>query len=89
MEVVLGISLFVLSNPDVKFDARKLTCRKQTIVEVMPIARQVKLIDKEKFMEATPDRASEIFVIHVTTLEIPISIMIVQSTRKLFLAVPE
>lgn len=77
MEAVVGISFFALCNANVKFYTRKVTCRKYTVVKAMPITRQVKLIYKHKFPESTFDKALEMFVLYMATLEIPMSIMTV------------
>lgn len=52
----------------------------------MPITRRVKTINKHKFMKIALDEASKIFVVYIATIEVPISIMISHSTRKLLLA---
>lgn len=77
----------VLSNADVKFDARKLTWRKYTIAEVMPIARQVKLINKHKFVEVSLNGVSETFVVYMAVLKASMLIMIIDLIRETFLAV--
>lgn len=41
----------------------------------MPIARQVDLIDKHKLVKTALDKASETFVVDMTALKAPVSII--------------
>lgn len=89
MKVVLGMFFLALSNVDVKFDTRKWSLRKYIIAEAMPITKQVELIDKHEFVEVAFDKALEIFVVHMAVLEASVSIIIIYSTKKLFLVTSE
>lgn len=89
MDVVHGIFFVILSNIDVKFDAKKLRLRKYTITKTIPIARQIKQINKYEFVEVALNKASEIFVLYVAALEASALIITVQSIRKLLLAALE
>lgn len=72
----------VLSNANVKFDSKKLFWRKYTIAKVMLTARQVKLIDKHRILEAVPNKALEIFLLYMATREAPVSIITLYFIKK-------
>lgn len=74
-------------NADVKFYARKLNLRKYNIVKTMPTAKQVKQINKHKFVQVSLDKASKMFIISVAALKRPMSIMTIYPTRKSWLAI--
>lgn len=69
MEVILGMPFLKLSNADVKFLAGKLTWRTYTIIEALPIAKRVELIDKHEFAKVALDKNFEMFMVYVSTLE--------------------
>lgn len=89
MKTIFGMSFPFLSNTDVNFDAEKLTSRKYIIIELMSIAKRLELIDKHKFMEAALNRGLKAFVVYVTALEEPISIMTMYLLRELLLVALE
>ena len=77
MEVVLGMPFLAFSNADVEFtELGKLIWRSYITTEVLPTTSRVKLIDKKKFARVALDRNSEIFVMHIAALEVPIAISI-------------
>lgn len=86
MEVVPRIFFRTLSNVDVKVDAKELTWTKYTVAEVMLTARRIEQFDKYQFVEATLDVVSETFLLHITTLKVPVLIMTVDFTKKLLLS---
>ena len=59
-----------LSNADVEFtELWKLISRSFTAAEALPTTNGVELIDKREFAKVALDESSEIFVVHVATLE--------------------
>lgn len=69
MEMVLGMLFLSLNNVDIDFKAKRLTWKKYSAIEILPIIRRVELIDKEKFVQVVLDEYSETFVVYVATLE--------------------
>ena len=69
VDVVPGMPFLSLSNADIQFDTRNLTCRTYSTTEDLPTTRQVELINKHEFARATLDENSEAFIIHVADLE--------------------
>ena len=59
-----------LSNADVSFSERKVTCNAYTATEALSTFKWVELMDKKKFAKAALDEGSEIFVVHVVALEV-------------------
>lgn len=59
-----------LSNVDFQFSTRKLTQRSYTSAEALSTARQEELFDKYKFANATLDKNSETFIIHVSVFKV-------------------
>ena len=57
-----------LSNANIQFAEKELTCRSYTTKEVLSTTRWVELIDKKKFTKATLDKNVEVFVVHVAFL---------------------
>lgn len=51
--------------------------------------RQIELINKYEFVETTLNRSLETFVVNVATLEVYLSIIMINLIRKLFLATLE
>lgn len=89
MDVILEMFFLALSNIDIKFDAKKLTWKKYTVVKAMPTIRQIKLIDKQEFMKAALNKASKTFVLHIAALEALVSIKTLDPTREPLLATLE
>ncbi len=69
MKVVLRMPFLALSNADFQFDVEKLTWRSYTIAEAFTTTSRVRLIDKREFAKVALDENSEIFVVHIATLE--------------------
>lgn len=69
MEVVLEMPFLSLSNTDINFDTWELTWRRSIIVEVMPMVKEVKLINKFEFIKAALNKDSEIYIGHIVTPE--------------------
>ncbi len=76
IEMDLVMLFLAFSNADFKFGDEKLTWRFYTAAEALPTTSRVKFIDKRKFAKAVLDGNSEIFLIHVDALEVPIPIPI-------------
>ncbi len=81
MEVVLEMPFPALINTDIQFDAESFTWRSYSTTEALFITRRVELIDKHKFAKAALDENSEAFVMHVATLEVPVSAMSIHPSR--------
>ncbi len=69
-DIVLRMLFLTMSNADVDFQARNLQWRSYTTGEVLPIIRQVELIEKKEFTAAALEPEYEAFVIHVAALSI-------------------
>ncbi len=77
IEVVLGMPFLSFSNVDVEFEELgKLIWRSYTTAKALLTISQVKLINKREFAKAALDRRSEIFLVYVTILELPIAMPI-------------
>ena len=74
MEVVLGIFFLTLSNVDIQFAEKELTWRTYTTKEALPTIRQVKIIDQKRFAKVALNENIEAFVVHVSFLELRITI---------------
>ena len=57
-----------LSNANFQFSTREFNWRSYTIIEALPTARRLELIDKHKFARTALDENSETFVVHVAAL---------------------
>ena len=68
LEVVLGISFFILSNDNIQFAEKKLTWRIYTIEEAFPTTYQVEIIDRKEFAKAALDENVKASVVHVNSL---------------------
>lgn len=86
MELVSKIIFLKLNNANIKFLAEELTWRSYIITKALFIAKQVKLINKHKFVQAAPDKDSETLVMHIVALEAPHSAMLVYSSETSLLA---
>ena len=64
-KVVLGMLFSKISNADVSFGEETFTWKFYTINEVLPITKQVQLIDPKEFVIAALDVENKIFVVHV------------------------
>ena len=82
MEVVLGMPFLTLSNADIQFLKQELTWRSYTTAEALPTTKRVELIDKKEFVKAALDENSETFVMHIATLEAPLSGMTIHPLRE-------
>ncbi len=70
IEVVLGLPFFSFSNADAEFvELGKLNWRFYIAAEALSTTSWVELINKREFAKAALDKNSEIFVMHVATLE--------------------
>ena len=69
MKIVLKISFLDLKNAYIQFDTKSFTWKSYNIAKVLPIARQVKLINKYKFGKAALYENSETFIVHITALK--------------------
>ncbi len=73
MEVILGMPFLSLSNADVEFaELGKLTWSLYTAADALPTTSRVELIDKREFAKAALDENSEIFVVHISALDVSI-----------------
>lgn len=80
VEVVLRILFFTLSNADIQFDKKKLTCRSYTTAKTLPTTKQVEIIDKKKFTKVALDENVEAFLMQVTFLSL--SLMTIYLARE-------
>lgn len=76
MEVILRMIFLSMSNVDVEFamKSEKLTWRSYIAIKILSTTNRVKLINKSIFAKAALDENSEIFIVQITTLEIPTTI---------------
>lgn len=81
MEIVLKILFLTFSDANIQFAEKKLILRSYTTAKALPITKKVELIYKKKFVAATIDENSEMFVMHVVVLEAKLS-MLMYSTKK-------
>ncbi len=75
MEMVLGMAFLALSNVDFQFDIEKLTWRFYTTAKAIPTTSWVKLIDKREFVKKALHENSEIFLMHVSALDVTESLI--------------
>lgn len=68
MDIALRISFLILSNIKINFLKRKLNLRSYTTIETLPTTKQIKLVEKKKFIVIALDLNNEIFIIHVAFL---------------------
>ena len=66
----------VFSNANFQFNFEKFTWRSFTAAKVLPTTSRVKLIDKREFAKAAQDENSEIFIVHIAALKVPIVMLI-------------
>ena len=77
MEIVLGMLFLAFSNADVEFiELRKLTWGFYIAAEALPTTSRVEVINKREFARIALNRNSETFVVHITTLEVPTTMLI-------------
>lgn len=69
MEIVLRMFFLSLSNIDVKFGTKKLTWKRNTVVVIIPMVKQVKLINKYEFVKAALDKDSKTYIVYIATLK--------------------
>lgn len=69
IEVILRMLFLTLSNANVLFGVEKLTSRYNTSVEALLIAKQIKLINKHKFIKTALDKNFEIFIVYIAALK--------------------
>ena len=67
-EVVLGMSLFILSDTDVDFSGWELWWRTYTTKKALPTIKCIKLMGKKEFAATALDPERETFVIYVASL---------------------
>ena len=82
VEMVLGMPFLTLSNADIQFLEKELTWRSYTTAKALPTTKRVELIDKKEFVKAALNENSETFVVHVATLEAPLSGMTIHLLRE-------
>ena len=68
-EVILGMPFLKISNTDVSFGEETLTWRTYITNKVLPITKQVQIVDPKEFVIAALDVDSETFVVHVAIRE--------------------
>ena len=68
-EVILGMLFLKLSNTNVLFGEKTLMWRSYTTNKVLPISKQMQLIDQKKFVIMALDAGSKTFVMHVAIKE--------------------
>ena len=81
IEVVLNMLFLTLSSDDVSFSEREFNWRSYTTAKVPSTTKRVELIDKKKFAKAVLDTKSDLFVMHVSALEAPLSGMTIYLLR--------
>ena len=68
-EVILGRLFLEISNADIAFDERTLTCKSYTTSEALPNTERVRLVDLKEFVIAAFNADSETFVVHMAIRE--------------------
>lgn len=71
MDVVLGMPFLAFSNVDILFDTESFTWRTYSFSKMLPIARQVELLNKHIFPKPAFNKNSATFVLHITDLKTP------------------
>lgn len=74
--MILEMPFFSFNNVNLQFSTKKLIWRTYIAAEAILIVKQVKLIDKHKFVKAVLDENPETFVMHITILEVLAKMMI-------------
>lgn len=80
VEVVLGMLFLTLSNAEIQFAEKKLTWRSYTAAKALFTSKRIELIDKKEFAKIMLDKNVEVFVVHVTSLNL--SLMSIHLARK-------
>lgn len=75
IEIVLEILFLVLRNRDSEFGTQKLTGRSYITTDALIIAKRIKLMNKHEFVRVVLDKNSDTFVINVSALVVPMSII--------------
>lgn len=70
MKIVLKMFFLKFSNADIKLAIKKLTKRSYIVTQTFFIAKQVELIDKNKFVHPALYKNFKTFVMHVDAQEI-------------------
>lgn len=70
IKIVLGMFFLTLNNIDIQFNAKSLIGRSYTIIKVLTMIKQIELIVKHKFVQATLDKNFKIFIIYIVALDI-------------------
>ena len=66
IKMVLSMLFLTFSNRNIQFAKKELIYRFYTTVKAVPTIKQVKIIDKEKFIKVAINEYVEAFVVHVT-----------------------
>lgn len=69
MKLVLEIIFLAFNNVNIQFDAQSFTWRLYTAAKALLTARQVEMIDKDKFAMAALNENIKTYVIYVATLK--------------------
>ena len=81
MKVVPGMPFLTLSNADIQFAEKELTRRTYTTEEAFLTTRRVEIIDRKEFAKAVLDENIEAFVVHVSSLELRMSIHLAREAQ--------
>lgn len=72
--MIFGILFLSLKNADVKFIEKELIWKTYSVREVLPITKQIQLINGKKFVIVVLDPGKRAFLIHVADLQSKMSI---------------
>lgn len=70
LKVVLEILFMTFNNAVILFLEQELIWGSYTIVETLPITKQVELIDKKEFTKTVFNKNFEVFIIHMATFSL-------------------
>ena len=76
LEVVLGMLFLTFSKANIRFVERELVWRTYTAAEVLPTTRRVEIIDKSEFVATELNADDETFVVYITALAEPTTMLI-------------
>ena len=85
MIVGLGMLFLTLSNVSVQFAEKKLIWKTYTIKEALPTICRVKLTNQKEFAKVSLDKNIKAFVVHVSSLELRITIYLARKAQMAFL----
>lgn len=70
VDVILGMPILTLSNPDIQFADQELIWRSYNMAKALATIQQVEIFDKKEFAKRALDKNVEAFVIYVASLSL-------------------